>query len=81
MSLLPTVSHTGGFYRVDSIPGTDSMRLTYQQETVLTKPLNIIYRTGIQFETNGFLSRLANYIGKYGNRERTMGERQEAVNR
>jgi hypothetical protein len=80
MSFLPTVSRTGGFYLVDSIPGTDSIRLTYQQETVLTKPLNILYRTGIQFETNGFLDRLVKYIGQYGKRERPAGERQQAKN-
>jgi hypothetical protein len=80
MSFLPTVSHTGGFYLVDSIPGTDSIRLTYRQETMLTKPLNILYRTGIQFETNGFLDRLVNYLAKYGNRERPVGERQKARN-
>jgi hypothetical protein len=80
LSLLPTVSHTGGFYRVDSIPGTDSVRLTYQQETVLTKPLNILYRAGIQFETNGFLNHLINYLVQYDTRERPVGARQEAKN-
>jgi hypothetical protein len=80
ISFLPTVKHTGGYYRVDSIPGSDSVRLTYQQETVLTKPLNILYRTGIQFETNGFLNRLINYIGQYGDRRQPIDEKREAKN-
>jgi hypothetical protein len=61
-SIFPTVANSWGYYRVDSIPGTDSTQLSYGQTTVLTKPINILYATIIRFETNGFLRRLIDYI-------------------
>ncbi len=49
-SVFPTVASSWGYYRVDTIPQTDSVQFFYRQFTSLTKPINILYATVIRFK-------------------------------
>ncbi len=69
-SLFPLMQELSGCYRVDPVPGSDSVRITYLQQARMSKRLNIIYTTEIRFETDGVIKRLKSYLENLGRKSR-----------
>jgi hypothetical protein len=69
-SLFPLMQELSGCYRVDPVPGSDSVRVTYLQRARMSKRLNIIYTTEIKFETDGVIKRLKSYLENLGRKSR-----------
>jgi hypothetical protein len=63
-TFFPAIVELSGTYKVESVPGNDSVRIIYDQKARMSKKLNILYTTEIRWQSDGVIKRLEAFLSK-----------------
>jgi hypothetical protein len=69
-TFFPAMVELSGCYKVECLPHSDSVQVTYEQNARMSKKLNILYTTEIRWQTDGVIKRLQSYIEELGGKMR-----------